>query len=434
MKKLGMVILCCLMILSVQAQGIKFSEGLSWKQIKEKAQTENKYIFVDCYATWCGPCKMMDKNVYPNDSAGSEINSDFIAVKVQMDTSKNDNAAIQAWYADAKEINRQYAVTAYPTFLFFSPQGKLVHEAIGYYDVKNFIALAKDALNPQKQYYTLLENYRSGKKDYTGMAYLATTAATLGDEDNAKQIGMDYIDNYLSHLSKDKLFTKDNIQFLAMYASDTKSSAFRLLYNNGERIKKVMNTNPYYIPSIVGYVITREEIDPEVIAATKSATAVPDWNKLNTAIRKKYNNYYADRLVREAVIRWYGYKKDWPEYTRNIALLLDKYAVNMSNYDINSQAWNLCQISKADNEIAIAAKAMERVVRTEKDSANMLPASIDTYANLLYRLGRREEAIREEEKALYYATNYEKGRIEKENKVTLEKMKRGETIWPLKLD
>ncbi len=36
---------------------IHFENGLSWEQIKEKAKAEHKYIFVDCYATWCGPCK-----------------------------------------------------------------------------------------------------------------------------------------------------------------------------------------------------------------------------------------------------------------------------------------------------------------------------------------------------------------------------------------
>jgi thiol:disulfide interchange protein len=45
------------------SKGIRFEHGLSWAQVKEKAKAENKYIFMDCYATWCGPCKAMDKNV-----------------------------------------------------------------------------------------------------------------------------------------------------------------------------------------------------------------------------------------------------------------------------------------------------------------------------------------------------------------------------------
>ena len=48
---------------SQQYKGIHFEQGLSWKDILAKAKAEHKYIFVDCYATWCGPCKYMDKNV-----------------------------------------------------------------------------------------------------------------------------------------------------------------------------------------------------------------------------------------------------------------------------------------------------------------------------------------------------------------------------------
>ena len=37
--------------------GIQWAKGLAWQQIRQKAKKENKYIFVDCYATWCGPCR-----------------------------------------------------------------------------------------------------------------------------------------------------------------------------------------------------------------------------------------------------------------------------------------------------------------------------------------------------------------------------------------
>jgi thiol-disulfide isomerase/thioredoxin len=63
---LALTFLC--LSLSGIAQGINWTIGLKWLAIQEKAKKENKYIFLDFYATWCGPCKKMEKEVYVNDT------------------------------------------------------------------------------------------------------------------------------------------------------------------------------------------------------------------------------------------------------------------------------------------------------------------------------------------------------------------------------
>ena len=72
-------------------KGIRFEKGLSWQQVLEKAKAENKFIFVDCYATWCGPCKQMERDVYPVPQVEELYNDRFISVKMQMDSSKADD-------------------------------------------------------------------------------------------------------------------------------------------------------------------------------------------------------------------------------------------------------------------------------------------------------------------------------------------------------
>ncbi len=54
-----------LLAMAQENKGIQFLKDLSWEQILAKAAKENKFVFVDCYATWCVPCKTMDNNVYP---------------------------------------------------------------------------------------------------------------------------------------------------------------------------------------------------------------------------------------------------------------------------------------------------------------------------------------------------------------------------------
>src|ERR1700744_3577399 len=99
-----------------QETGIKFENDKSWQKIKDEARAEHKYIFVDCYATWCGPCKEMDHDVYSSPAVGDSVNRHFISVKVQFDTSHNDSEFIKQWYADASRLVKENHIDGFPTF------------------------------------------------------------------------------------------------------------------------------------------------------------------------------------------------------------------------------------------------------------------------------------------------------------------------------
>ena len=92
---------------AVCAQGIAFENG-NWKDIIRKATKANKPIFVDAYATWCGPCKWMAKNTFTDEKVGSFYTDNYIAYK--MDMEKGEGPA----FAKRNEVE------AYPTLLFFS--------------------------------------------------------------------------------------------------------------------------------------------------------------------------------------------------------------------------------------------------------------------------------------------------------------------------
>lgn len=61
------------------AQGIAFDEG-DWDDLRKKAKETNKLIFLYAYASWCGPCKWMAKNVFTTEEAGAYFNAHFMSL------------------------------------------------------------------------------------------------------------------------------------------------------------------------------------------------------------------------------------------------------------------------------------------------------------------------------------------------------------------
>ncbi|MFN4256425.1 MAG: thioredoxin family protein, partial [Saprospiraceae bacterium] len=76
-------LLFCLPTL-LAAQGMNFEHG-TWAEVLAKAKAENKPIFMDAYTVWCGPCKMMSNQTFPDAKVAELFNARFVNVKVDME-------------------------------------------------------------------------------------------------------------------------------------------------------------------------------------------------------------------------------------------------------------------------------------------------------------------------------------------------------------
>lgn len=118
-----------------------------WNKAITEANAAGKDIFLDIYATWCGPCKMMEKNVYTNDSVASFYNSNFINLKIDGET---DFGTVLA---------SKFQLTAYPSLYFLNQQGELINTVVGYRDAEAFILSGKTVKDYGKVYMQLSKAY-----------------------------------------------------------------------------------------------------------------------------------------------------------------------------------------------------------------------------------------------------------------------------------
>ena len=117
MKKIILLLSCIFVMTSMFAQ-TSFQE-LTLEKALEQAKVENKYVFVDCYTSWCGPCKMMAEKILPLKEVGEYMNGKFVCVKFDMEK------------GEGRTIQQKYRVSAYPTFLILDTDGNLVHVVVG---------------------------------------------------------------------------------------------------------------------------------------------------------------------------------------------------------------------------------------------------------------------------------------------------------------
>lgn len=141
--------------ITTQAQqnesGIVFRKDAFADVLKESART-GKLVFIDCYTSWCAPCKWMEKNVFVNDTAATYYNDTFINYKIDME--KGEGPALR----------ERYNVQVFPTYLFINSKGELVHKATSRMELPEFIEEGKKALDPARSLASMEKAFNSGRR------------------------------------------------------------------------------------------------------------------------------------------------------------------------------------------------------------------------------------------------------------------------------
>lgn len=414
MKKLFLLLLLpALAQAGVQAQsepqadtGVHFEHGLSWADVQAKAKAENKYIFMDCFTTWCGPCRYMSTTIFPQKETGDYMNDKFVSVAVQLDTTAKDAPAVKAWYADGHDLAAKYGIRAYPTYMIFAPDGRPVHRLVGSrLDAKTFIKDLATAFDSTQQYYTLLEEYNNGRRDTAFLHRMAMGCLNAYDVSNGQKVAADWLGTQDDHFTRDALYLED------MYTRRSDDKYFTVFTDHAGEVDKVLG------PGVAEQKV-RSVYMMEGLNRKPGDNRPPDWKALHRKIAARMPAA-ADELTERIKIDYYQRRSDWPNFQKAIVTYMKSYGGHMSDAELNQIAWGVFQKCPDMSCVSDVLNWSKRL----KD--NKEPAFMDTYANILYKLGKKDEAIALETRAADMAAAGEKAGYE----ATIEKMKKGEKTW-----
>ncbi|GAB4395358.1 MAG: hypothetical protein OHK0053_02480 [Microscillaceae bacterium] len=342
---------------------IKFTEG-DWTSVRQKAQKENKFIMVDAYTTWCGPCKWMAANVFTEAEVGNFYNAKFVSYQLDMEA------------GEGPEFAQQYRVEAYPTILYFSPSGELVHRSVGAVPGDIFIKNGEAALDPSKQLYQLKKQYEAGD---SSPDFLRNYALALN---SAYEDATEVANKYLATQAPETWMSAENWEFIQNFAHDINSAPFQYVMKNQAAYEAAFGQEAVgqYVEQVLGnrmYEVA-ESGDENLLKEMKGLLKqnLPEAAPALIA-RLEYMFYYSDPE------KGFETKKAY----------LDQYSQDWN--ELNQIAWETYENESDPKKLESALVWADKSIQLEKNWYNT-----DTKAHLLFKLKRYTEAQKMAEESI----------------------------------
>ena len=209
-----------------QENGVKFLENVSFAQAMEQAKNANKMLFVDCYTSWCGPCKMMLRDVFPQKSVADYFNPKFVCAKFDMEK------------GEGVELKNKYSVKAYPTFLIFDSQtGEEITRIVGGNKADAFIKTIEESLK-DGGLASLRKKYEAGNRDNEFvLSYIEALERGYYTNEVAA-----VTEDFLKGKESELLQNKDLYKLFEQHISSPYNSIFQYVWNHkDEFIQKYGN-------------------------------------------------------------------------------------------------------------------------------------------------------------------------------------------------
>jgi thiol-disulfide isomerase/thioredoxin len=382
MKKLTLILIFILIInipeSFSQNRKITFIEK-PWSEILALAKKENKLIFMDAFASWCGPCKWVAANIFTNDTIADYYNNTFICVSIDMEK------------GEGVQIRNTYGVQYYPSFLFINSNGEIVHENVGAArKIQDYIRMAKTALNPEENLAGYKKKFNAGN---TSDTFIAAYLSMLSD---AYLPTRPVLEQYFSTKSEEEMLSRPIGSIILRYVNEMDMPQFDFLVKHQQEYARIF---------------TRDSVDSKISGIFMTAlmkqtrTASMTDTMYNMMKRKILQSGFdgAAKVVFTSDLNLFQTRKENQKFLDLVYMDLEKYYPEDHNM-LNNVSWQVGQIClKMPAQDAL--KYLNKALLWSKRSISIKsePDNNDTYAYLLFKTGNTKKAIKYEKIAISLA-------------------------------
>lgn len=422
----------------LMAQGIKFEHG-SFNEALKKAKAENKLLFIDGYAVWCGPCKKMATTVFLEKEVGQYFDKNLIALKVDVER------------GEGPALKRKYGITGLPGYVFIDGDGNVVYRfnsamptAKFMEEVKLAVSYAKDPNSVGR----LAERYESKKNDEK---FVRSYLDRLKESKSTNYT--DVLEHYLNIQKSIDETSKEMVVLLADHSNEIVfgGKADKIIQNNlgsdawklyvrkdvreaFQKLKKNM------IENTTDYAVAKKDttlLELTIDRAIQSGVKVDEMQRkriytfyyLQAGEGSKYkalvhndNETYINSIDAKSLRNQYI---EWKKNTNDGKIKgITPHADRISN-EISYMTQNYARFAETDQD-------KKDIIRWMKVSYDIMPGNstiMSSYANLLYLFSNNKaEAIAIKEEAYQIALNSDDKNADG-IKTDIETMKAGKTIY-----
>lgn len=238
LKYVLVVFLCTAAINLSNAQGIEFYKG-DFAGAVAKAKQENKLVFIDFYTTWCGPCKAMDANIFPDAKVGEFFNEKFVSIKI--DAEKGEGI----------QLAKKYKVKGYPTLLYLNTDESEKDRLVGATPNPEFlINFTKQALGEGQKFTEFFKDYEEkGNRDLDYIHEILVKgpvyAQSIKDQEEQRKWFNKFFEIskwYFVAKQPKELLNADDFKLIAQYLDgpNNRHPVVEFVYNNYDEYKKLV--------------------------------------------------------------------------------------------------------------------------------------------------------------------------------------------------